>query len=54
MLNATTLLGDALGQRLSAVFLRSFGAGDQRIAVLLDEAARLVIERLATSDALYP
>jgi hypothetical protein len=53
MLNATTLLADALGQRLSTVFLRSFGTGDQRIAALLDEAARLVIERLATSDALY-
>jgi len=53
MLNATTLLADALGHRLSTVFLRSFGTGDQRIAALLDEAARLVIERLATSDALY-
>jgi len=53
MLNATTLLADELGQRLSNVFLRSFGTGDQRIAALLDEAARLVIERLATSDALY-
>jgi hypothetical protein len=46
MLNATTLLADALGQRLSTVFLRSFGTGGQRIAALLDEAARLVIERL--------
>ena len=53
MLNATTLLADALGHRLSTVFLRSFGTGDQRIAALLDEAARLVIERLAPSDALY-
>jgi AIG2-like family len=53
MLNATTLLADALGKRLSIDFLRSFGTGDQRIAALLDEAARLVIERLATSDALY-
>jgi hypothetical protein len=53
MVNATTLLADELGQRLSGAFLRSFGSGDQRIAALLDEAARLVIERLATSDALY-
>jgi len=53
MLNSTTLLADELGQRLSSVFLRSFGGGDQRIAAQLDEAARLVVERLATSDALY-
>ena len=53
MLNATTLLADKLGRTLSGVYLRSFGGGDQRIAALLDEAARLVIERLATSDALY-
>jgi hypothetical protein len=53
MLNATTLLADELGRSLSGAFLRSFGSGDQRIAALLDEAARLVIERIATSDALY-
>jgi hypothetical protein len=53
MLNATTFLADALGQWLSTGFLRSFGTGDQRIAALIDEAALLVIERLATSDALY-
>jgi hypothetical protein len=53
MLNATTLLADKLGQRLSGVFLRTFGGSEPRIAALLDEAARLIIERLATSDALY-
>jgi hypothetical protein len=53
MLNATTLLADELGQRLSSVFLRTFGGGEPRIAALLDGAARLIIERLATSDALY-
>ncbi len=53
MLNTTTLLADELGQNLSNVFMRSFGSGDTRVAALLDEAARLVIERLATSDALY-
>ena len=53
MLNATTLLAEELGQRLSSVFLRTFGGNEQRIAALLDEAARLIIERLATSDALY-
>jgi hypothetical protein len=53
MLNATTLLADKLGQRLSGVFLRTFGGSEPQIAALLDEAARLIIERLATSDALY-
>ncbi len=53
MLNATTLLAEELGQRLSSVFLRTFGGSEPQIAAQLDEAARLVIERLATSDALY-
>ena len=53
MLNATTLLADELGQRLSSAFRRTFGGSEPRFAALLDEAARLIIERLATSDALY-
>lgn len=53
MLNTTTLLADELGQQLSGVFRRTFGGSDQPIAARLDEAARLLIERLATSDALY-
>jgi hypothetical protein len=53
MLNMTTLLADELGRKLSSVFLRTFGGSDPQIAAVLDEAARLVIERLATSDALY-
>jgi hypothetical protein len=53
MLNMTTLLADELGQKLSSAFLRTFGGCDRLIAAALDEAARLVIERLATSDALY-
>jgi hypothetical protein len=53
MLNATTLLAEELGQRLSSVFLRTFGGAERPIAAQLDEAARLIIELLATSDALY-
>jgi hypothetical protein len=53
MLNTTSLLADQLGQRLSGVFLRSFGSDEKQIAATIDAAARLVIERLATSDALY-
>jgi hypothetical protein len=53
MLNATALLSEQLGQSLSGVFLRTFGGSMPHIAALLDEAARLIIERMATSDALY-
>ncbi len=41
MLNPTSLLADALGRR------------EQNIPAGLDEAARLIIERIASSDALY-
>jgi hypothetical protein len=53
VLNTTKLLADALGQSLSQVFLRTFGGQHPQIAALLDEAGRLIIERLASSDALY-
>jgi hypothetical protein len=53
MLNATALLSEQLGKRLSDVFLRTFGGSMPHIAAMLDEAARLIIERIAASDALY-
>src|SRR6201995_5884680 len=53
MLNATTLLAEELAQRLSSVFLRTFGGAEPHIATQLGEAAKLMIELLATSDALY-
>ena len=53
MLNATTLLADTLGENLSHVFRRTFGGRELDLAALLDEAGRLVIEQLASSDALY-
>src|SRR4051794_37281191 len=53
MLNATALLSEELGRRLSDVFLRTFGGIMPHFAASLDEAARLVIERIAASDALY-
>jgi hypothetical protein len=46
MLNGTTLLADELGRTLSATFQRAFGGGEPRMAALLDEAGRLIIERL--------
>jgi hypothetical protein len=53
MLNATALLSDELGKRLSSVFLRTFGGIKPHIAAFLDETARLVTERIGASDALY-
>jgi hypothetical protein len=53
MLNPTSLLADALGRNLAETYHRSYGGQESHIATILDEAARLVIERLASSDALY-
>jgi len=53
VLNMTSLLADALGQNLSGTFRRIYGDQEQRLAHALDEAARLVIERIGSSDALY-
>jgi hypothetical protein len=53
MLNPAMLLADEMGQRLSTTFVRSFGGANARVTAAINEAARLVIERLATSDALY-
>src|SRR5262245_52972296 len=53
MLNPTTLLADALGAHLAQVFTRVFGGREPRFASTIDEAARLVIERIAGSDAPY-
>jgi len=53
VLNPTVLLADALGRNLAEVYSRTFGSREPQYAAVLDEAARLVIERLAGSDALY-
>jgi hypothetical protein len=53
MLNPTSILADALGRNLAEVYNRTYGSREPRIAAALDEAARLVIERIAGSDALY-
>jgi hypothetical protein len=53
MLNATSLLADALAQNLSGTFRRIYGEREPLMASALDEAARLVIERIGCSDALY-
>jgi hypothetical protein len=53
MLNPTSLLSDALGRNLADTYRRSYGEQEPHIAAALDEAARLVIERIGSSDALY-
>jgi len=53
MLNPTSLLADALGRNLAETYRRIYGDREPHIAAGLDEAARLVIERIAGSDALY-
>ena len=53
MLQTSSLLADSLANRLIETFKRSYGPAVEQQAELLGEAARLVIERLSLSDALY-
>ncbi|WP_395712988.1 metal-dependent phosphohydrolase [Reyranella sp.] len=53
MLHTSSLLADALADRLMETFRRSYGKAAPPYAELIGEAARLVIERLSLSDALY-
>ena len=53
MLNPTSVLADALGRNFAETYRRIYGNQEPQIAAGLDEAARLVIERIANSDALY-
>ena len=53
MLNSTSLLADALSRNLAETYRRIYGDREPQIASGLAEAARLVIERIASSDALY-
>ena len=53
MLNPTSLLADALGRNLSETYRRIYGEQEPHVPAGLDEIARLVIERIASSDALY-
>jgi len=53
VLNPTSLLADALGRNLAETYRRIYGSQEPHIAAGLGEGARLVIERIASSDALY-
>jgi hypothetical protein len=53
MLNPTKMLADALGQDMGRAYARAFGGREPRYAEILNESARLVIEMIGGSDALY-
>jgi hypothetical protein len=53
MFDATKLLANALGEHLALGYGRAFGSREPRYAEVIDESARLIIERIGSSDALY-
>ena len=53
MLNPTTIIADRLGEYLSQQFLQHFSDRCPEYAAFLGGAARLVLERLGNTDALY-
>jgi hypothetical protein len=53
MLNITTTIAAVVGKRLAATFRHYYGDQEAQFATLLDASARLIIERISTSDALY-
>jgi hypothetical protein len=53
MLTITELAADALGSHLAAYMKQQFGSSDTRLADLIASIARLALESIGTSDALY-
>ena len=53
MLNPTTIIADRLGEYLSQQYLLHFSSRRPEYAAFLGGAARLVMERLGNTDALY-
>ena len=53
MLNPAHLIADALGEELVHIYRDMFGDRDSTYASIARTAAKLVIERIANSDALY-
>ena len=52
-MDPTKLLANALGEHLALNYRRTFGSREPRYAELIEEAARLTVERIGGSDALY-
>ena len=53
MLNSIEVLADALGNQLAVAYTRAFSGREPRYTELIAEAARLILERIGSSDALY-
>ncbi len=53
MLNPTSIMADHLGDYLSNTYLQYFSNRNPEYAAFLGGAARLVLERIGNSDALY-
>ena len=53
MLNVTILVAKAFGRKLADTYRHYYGDREPECATLLDAGARLLIERIGSSDALY-
>jgi hypothetical protein len=53
MFDPTKILADALGEHLARAYQRAFRSSEPRYAEIIDEVARLVVECIGGSDALY-
>ena len=52
-MNVTTLAAEAFGRKLADTYRHYYGDREPEFATLLDAGARLLIERIGSSDALY-
>ena len=53
MLNSSEILANVLSERLAESYTRTFSSCEPRYAEIIGEAAKLVLERIGMSDALY-
>lgn len=53
MFDMTKLVANALGEHLALTYQRTFGSREPRYAEITETSARLMIEHIVGSDALY-
>jgi hypothetical protein len=53
MFDMTKMLANALGEHLALTYRQTFGSREPRYAEVIEASARLTIERIVGSDALY-
>ncbi|MCX4195616.1 metal-dependent phosphohydrolase [Methylobacterium organophilum] len=53
MFDTTKVVANALGEHLALTYQRTFGSREPRYAEIIEASARLTIERIVGSDALY-